>query len=1190
MKLLKPLAQFVRKHPGAFILVAITLIIARANYTPNTFLTGWDTLHPEFNYGIYWKRILGGVWQEHQGLGAVATQAHASEISRIPVLMLLDLFLKMSQVRYAYAFLMLILGPLGVYAFLKCLLRKKYQFLPSEAGALMSGLFYLLNLGTLQHFYVPLEMFLTHFGYLGWFFLAVIKFLERRDKKSLVWFALVSFLSSSQAHTATLFYALFLCLAVFLGVLALVDLVKKEIITLKLSGILLGVLLLVNSFWLLPNLYFAVTHGEDIQKSKIHQLFSEEAFLQNKAFGTVKDMAILKNFLFSWGEHVGNGEFGELLDEWNAHLRKPLVLPLGYISFGIVLLGILVSFVKRDRVTLALLGTLLVCWFFLFNVNPPFGFIFEFFQQKIPLFKEAFRFPFTKFSIVTMLIYSVFFGYFVFFLSSVLGRFLKGFLVIAALGLVTAGLVYYMWPAFTGHLVSPSMRVDIPDRYFELFDYLNSQNEFGRVAELPIHTFWGWIYYNWDPQTSLGYQGAGFLWFGIDKPLLAREFDRWGLSNEQYYREMSQAIYSENVLLLERVLEKYKVKWLIFDSSIIAPGANQKQLFYPQIKKLLDSSEKISLDRDFGNGLLVYKFAKDTPFTKLEVLTDVSAVGQPLFKEYTDDIYAVFGTYIEGSQPKFPLIGITDLDERLPSRTVSSDTMSLYVKAQNSQEVISGSSMFEFDVRVLRHDGTLSVSLKDSSGVFGGEEQVFEVPYLGEDYNILQIGDAAFFLNDLGSEWVTVGSVLLDPEQVAALLLYRSAGKALDETSFVSKLDVCSSVGAGAAYSIQRVTGGFTLSSKSAIGCVTVSLAEVLVGQGVASDGLLLLSMAGGLNKSGDVCIFDQTLGLCGNTAVKDGKSFMFLRDTSKVGDLYLRFLSNTSLQPSEVSVTYKDISLELLPPVYKQDLVLDFNMPQVPSELVFNKQPYDFVKNSRPYVCQTGEVTSATKIAPTEQASTVSYRAVEDSVCDAFSFPLASHTLGYILELHSRNIQGLPIRVCLTNEYSKRCDIYVSLPGYSEPGPAKSFYMIPPMGNGRGYTVNINNLVLGGTPSQNDLLYVNLIPIPYAFLRGAVDLAPVSKAARVFVYNEAFDAGWVAFCGLQSCSARHVRVNNWANGWVFDGDVPPDIHVIFWPQLWEIIGLGLLAGVFAVLTLGNKVCCPGLATGLPEPSQTRTP
>ena len=101
--ILKKIPGFLRKNILLFVLIFISGYISYKNYIPGTFLTGWDTLHPEFNFKMYWGRIIDGVWQEHQGLGAVGSQAHASEIPRIAILSVLSIFLRMSQLRYSYA-------------------------------------------------------------------------------------------------------------------------------------------------------------------------------------------------------------------------------------------------------------------------------------------------------------------------------------------------------------------------------------------------------------------------------------------------------------------------------------------------------------------------------------------------------------------------------------------------------------------------------------------------------------------------------------------------------------------------------------------------------------------------------------------------------------------------------------------------------------------------------------------------------------------------------------------------------------------------------------------------------------------------------------------------------------------------------------------------------------------------------
>lgn len=193
--------------PG--LLVFIVVILSIQNYIPGTYLSGWDTLHPEFNFGLYFKRTLFGVWQEHQGLGAVAAQSHAGDLPRLLIYYPLSLFLSADFLRWAYFFICLLLGPLGVYYFLKYLTNKAWI-------GYCAGLLYLLNLGTLQHFYLPFEMFATHFATLPWLFLFAVRLLESGNRKYLMLFSLITLLAAPVSHTPTLFYVYFLVLCLFL--------------------------------------------------------------------------------------------------------------------------------------------------------------------------------------------------------------------------------------------------------------------------------------------------------------------------------------------------------------------------------------------------------------------------------------------------------------------------------------------------------------------------------------------------------------------------------------------------------------------------------------------------------------------------------------------------------------------------------------------------------------------------------------------------------------------------------------------------------------------------------------------------------------------------------------------------------------------------------------------------------------
>ena len=96
-------------------------------------------------------------------------------------------------------------------------------------------------------------------------------------------------------------------------------------------------------------------------------------------------------------------------------------------------------------------------------------------------------------------------------------------------------------------------------------------------------------------------QGSGFLWYGIEQPILDRAFDGYSRTDENYYWEMSKAIYSGDVSLFEKILEKYQITWLLFDQSITNQGfANAKVLYSEKISQIIDKSNRIELSKDFG--------------------------------------------------------------------------------------------------------------------------------------------------------------------------------------------------------------------------------------------------------------------------------------------------------------------------------------------------------------------------------------------------------------------------------------------------------------------------------------------------------------------------------------------------------------------------------------------------------------
>src|SRR3989304_3321371 len=362
---------FFKLIPFFFPLVIIFLgaFLAFKNYSPGTWLSGWDTLHPEFDFTLNLKRTFYGVWRQEQGVGALPGHSHMSEIPRILFLWLSSLLFQTSFLRYFYIFVMLILGPLGVYFFLRYVLGKDKPSLVVNLASFLGASYYLLNLGTLQHFYVPFEMFATQFGLLPWLFLLSLKYLK--GGKRLVLFGLfgLSLLSTPQAYASTLFYAYFAGLIIFL--FSQVILNPDRVLGIKRAITICFVVLTSNAFWMLPNVYSIVNQSKTIEDSRINTIFSPEAFLRNAEYGKFSDLILHKNFLFDWREYEeGKGEFVNLMDEWNDYLAKPAIIILGYGFVATFFVGVGLSLTKLDKTGISLLFIGMFAAFFLINDNP----------------------------------------------------------------------------------------------------------------------------------------------------------------------------------------------------------------------------------------------------------------------------------------------------------------------------------------------------------------------------------------------------------------------------------------------------------------------------------------------------------------------------------------------------------------------------------------------------------------------------------------------------------------------------------------------------------------------------------------------------------------------------------------------------------------------------------------------------
>ena len=311
---------------------------------------------------------------------------------------------------------------------------------------------------------------------------------------------------------------------------------------------------------------------------------------------------------------------------------------------------------------------------------------------EVPLLSQILRSPFTKTIAPLSLIYSLLVGASFYYLAAFVAEtkwlaLLRRYrhLLPLSCGIFIITLVIYALPTFGGNFIYPRLRTHIPEAYQALFDYMHTQPSAARVVLLPADSLYGWQFYNWGV-----FRGIGFYWFGLKQPILARAFDVWSKEDENFYQELLWARQNESGTLVADVLQKYAVRYILFDESIFQ--LRKEQFGYNdtwrQLIQEIPGCQRVFL-RDF---LSVYDcgsaFAAATNFLSTPERYVVSS--SPHAGVFYDRTYARFGTYVSpqlpqltdfASQPFTYLYQREIAAERLDRRSLTADLATITLTA-----------------------------------------------------------------------------------------------------------------------------------------------------------------------------------------------------------------------------------------------------------------------------------------------------------------------------------------------------------------------------------------------------------------------------------------------------------------------------------------------------------------------------
>lgn len=611
------------------LVISVTLFVT--NYKSGTYLIGWDNLFPEFNFKQDIYRNFNAVWQQYRGLGLIDGMSHAANLIHDIERLFLSLFLPTSLIRWTYMFLMHLLGGVGLYY----LLSKNLKL--SKFTSFLGSLFYQFNLFTIQQFFLPFEVFVVHFAFLPWLFFWALEFLQKGDRKTLIYFFIFSLLAIPQSHVPTLFIVYLIGLTILFVTRLLLYRKPNDF---KKIFLLIFITLAVNSFWGLPFTYQTLTNSKNIVNSKTFQMSTNDIFYRNKKYGSLLNLVYQKSFSldFKYFDYKSGGANFMMLP-WLNHLKSPFFIVSAWIFFTLSILGLIYSLKEKNKAYLPF-TTLFVFSFIMLGTDIPIiSWVTEFFRKNIPLFSTVFRFTFTKFSILYVFSCSILLAIGLNFLYI---RLFHGRLKVVAQIVLLLFFIFYSLPAFRGNFFYENLAVKIPDQYFQVFKFFQKQKPDERVAILPIPWYWAWSQPKW------GTINSGFIWYGIPQPITDLAFNPWGSQNENFYWEMDRAIFSKDSALLNKVLNKYDIGWVYFDENISNdPG---KKFTHRDLKNVLSQVKNLKLATKIGK-INIYKFKKGQNLNNFVGLKKVSSNISPTnsYDDF-DQAYLDNGDYINSDK------------------------------------------------------------------------------------------------------------------------------------------------------------------------------------------------------------------------------------------------------------------------------------------------------------------------------------------------------------------------------------------------------------------------------------------------------------------------------------------------------------------------------------------------------------
>ncbi len=1184
------LIKFVKKRYGQILLAVILLTIIGLSIKWGYYLLSNDNYSPELNPRLSISRYLESpAWRSYRTVG-FASDSEQADIFRSIFFFLLKPILPGWILGQLFYFVCLFVGSwftaLLVSSFVKESKVKKY----TQLAFLFSGFIYISTLWTMWLYYQDMSPYISNFGFLPLLLWSIYRYVRTPNTKRALILVISSIFFTSTSVISTLFLVDLVLITVFTFFVVLI--VRKErgaSIRRALRAIML--LLLTQLFWILPFIYYTFTTSQDIVDSYTNRTITTSTIdLETEMQNALNSARLYNRNLFEVEDEQYIFPLAEEFQTYDFY-KVAGVLP-AFFSVLALIFGVI-----RSNKKLLFWGVIAIgSWFLIKVINPPFENIFIWMQENIPLFKQVFRWPFSKLGQIYLISISLLSAFGIVYLVSFLSSFIRRrkirriFVILLSIFLFILPLAYSEY-LFRGYIFPQRALVEIPNDYYELKDYLVNNKLDGRIYYAPPANNNYFREYDW------GFWGSQFISYIIPNPMMDMSSAIGSVHGEKALLELNNVVRVGDANTFNLLMHRYDIEYVLLDESLEYEGysfdieGGKLQKLFAQYEKLWESdtlklykvpSKKVEYVESLSSLSNIEKdtFVRDISRNPLLSPTDIE-VGNIEIRnneivgefEYTGN-----STYIS-SNINPDLLGTYPAYLLLQNGQVRSTPSFPYLVGDTSTRPYKLFTGGNFDYYIL---GT----------------QVFSSTLLEEG---ITVSDKYSSLNSIyGVSDSDFKSVNLIPRFADSPGSDCSGGHAVNDTSVFGE---------------ERTTG-FNLKGASDLPCAYTRIHSLDINSGYVVKVKLNWETEPG-NYPG-YCLYSETQERCLNSdKFFDTQGSFGEQEVTVETVVYgseklslILYTMNTNKQFSS-ETTFREVTLKYAPILNKLDMVdtsdiwkkedifLDGgNIYEVSIPLIFGNSSYIYQKeNSNGHIWQPNKPDSGNTLFEISASSGMYQKTQNDYIDQISNLFVTKPSTKYLLYWNGENISNIPADICLIYDKEEKCWL-VDMFADSVQASYRNFFvsdseskLLNIIYGSSSYKLLTENrlddfVVMEYPQIWSNVEYVQSSIREYdememfrtfdsvnsTYYKLRPEKESLSNKNVLASIPQASNDGWIAVGrkGLNFevlSENRRVSINGWKQGWDISNTSYDSISVIYWPNLLSYFGYLVIAGEISYLT-----------------------